>query len=203
MWSPIMSYKKVFQFKIQLKHVKPLIWRRILVPENYTFWDLHVAVQDSMGWVDYHLHEFNIQNPFTGKEDRIGMPDDDYPDAEMISENECIIKTYFTKENTIAVYVYDFGDDWEHEIIFEKVIQRESELKYPICIAGKRACPPEDCGGPFGYMGLLKALKNQDHENHDSMVEWIGDDFDSESFDPQSVYFDDPKARWKERSTDY
>jgi hypothetical protein len=198
-----MSYKKVFQFKIQLKHIKPPIWRRILVPENYTFWDLHVAVQDSMGWVDYHLHEFNIQNPFTGKEDRIGMPDDDYPDAEMISENDCTIKTYFTKENIVAVYVYDFGDDWEHEIIFEKVHQRDSDIKYPVCTAGKRSCPPEDCGGSFGYMELLEVLKNPDHENHDSMVEWIGDDFDSETFNPKSVYFDDPKERWKERSTDY
>jgi hypothetical protein len=198
-----MSYKKVFQFKIQLKHVKPPIWRRILVPENYTFWDLHVAVQDSMGWVDYHLHEFNIQNPLTGKEDRIGMPDDDYPDAEMISEKDCTIKTYFTKENIVAMYVYDFGDDWEHDIIFEKILQRDTDIKYPACTAGKRACPPEDCGGPFGYMGLLEALNNPDHENHESMVEWIGDDFDSETFNPKSVYFDDPKERWKERSTDY
>ena len=198
-----MSYKNVYQFKIQLKHIKPLIWRRILVPENYTFWDLHVAIQDSMGWVDYHLHEFNIQNPSTGKEDRIGMPDDDYPDAEMITENECRIKIYFTKENSKSVYIYDFGDDWEHEIIFEQVLQRDSDLKYPVCTAGKRACPPEDCGGPFGYMELIKALKNPDHENHDSMVEWIGDEFDPESFDPQSVYFDDPKERWKERFTDY
>ena len=198
-----MSYKKVFQFKIQLKYVKPPIWRRILVPENYTFWDLHVAVQDSMGWVDCHLHEFNIQNPFTGKEDRIGMPDDDYPDAEMISEKECTIKTYFNQENVSAVYVYDFGDDWEHEIIFEKILQRDSGIKYPVCTAGKRACPPEDCGGPFGYMAMLDALNNPDHENHDSMVEWIGDEFDSETFNPKSVYFDDPNERWKERISDY
>jgi hypothetical protein len=198
-----MSYKNVFQFKIKLKDIKPQIWRRILVPENYTFWDLHVAIQDSMGWVDYHLHEFNIQNPFTGKEDRIGMPDDEYPDVEMISETDCTIKSYFTEENSIAEYIYDFGDDWEHEIIFEKILQRDSDIKYPVCTAGKRACPPEDCGGSFGYMELLKALENPNHENHDSMVEWIGVDYDSETFNPHSVFFDDPKERWKERFTDY
>jgi hypothetical protein len=198
-----MSYKNVFQFKIHLKNIKPQIWRRILVPENYSFWDLHVAIQDSMGWVDYHLHEFNILNPFTKKEDRIGIPDDDYPDAEMIPEIECTIKTYFTQENCEAEYIYDFGDDWEHKIIFEKIVQRDANIKYPICTEGKRACPPEDCGGSFGYMELLKALKNPDHENHDSMIEWIRVDFDSESFNPQTVYFDDPKERWKEKFTDY
>lgn len=190
--------RQIFQFKISLKYITPQIWRRILVPVSYSFWDLHVAIQDSMGWFDYHLHEFVIINPKTGKKDRIGIPDDEYDDADIIPDFERAIKDYFTPENSEAEYIYDFGDGWQHKVKLEKTLPYHADKKYPICIGGKRACPPEDCGGPWGYLNLLEALKNPVHENHEEMVEWIGGEFDSEFFDAKSVHFDDPKKRWEQ-----
>jgi hypothetical protein len=190
------KFDRVYQFKIHLKNLKPLIWRRIQVPETYTFWDLHVAIQDSMGWLDYHLHEFKVKNPSTGLEESIGIPDD-FGEMEMEAGWELKISDFFSLENAKAEYVYDFGDNWEHQLELEKILPRDRNLKYPICIAGKRACPPEDCGGFWGYEDFLKIIKDPTHEEHLSMLEWAGGEFDPEKFDPQSVHFDNPKKRWE------
>ena len=141
------KFKKVYQFKITLKDIKPPVWRRIQVPESYTFWELHVAIQDAMGWLDYHLHIFEIINPSKDMKEEIGVPDEDFEsDTKTLPGRKLKIADYFSMDNAKANYQYDFGDNWEHTIKLEKIVARAEDAQYPVCIAGKRACPPEDCG---------------------------------------------------------
>ncbi|MEA3487630.1 MAG: plasmid pRiA4b ORF-3 family protein, partial [Euryarchaeota archaeon] len=102
------------------------------------------------------------------------------------------IADYFSMENQSAVYTYDFGDSWEHKIQLEKIPPREKGIKYPICIKGKRACPPEDCGGTWGYEELLAILKDPKHEQYEEMLDWVGGEFDSEHFDVEEISFYEP-----------
>jgi hypothetical protein len=189
---------KVYQFKITLKHIKPPIWRRIQVPDAYTFWDLHVAIQDAMGWYDGHLHAFEVVKPKTGFMEDIGIPDDDsgWGAPRIIAGWKRKIARYFNEENAKARYVYDFGDDWVHDIRLEKILPMDKDAVYPICLAGKRACPPEDCGGPWGYEDLLEIISNPEHEQYEETVEWLGrEDFDPDYFDRTEVVFADPAQR--------
>ncbi|MFH0735266.1 MAG: plasmid pRiA4b ORF-3 family protein [bacterium] len=186
--------KEVYQFKITLNESKPPIWRRILVPSKYSFWDLHIAIQDSMGWKDYHLHSFNIINPLTGRKVEIGIPDEDYED--ILPDNKIKISKYFNENNAKATYEYDFGDSWIHTIKLEKIIPAVAGEKYPQCIGGKMACPPEDCGGIWGYYNLLEIIQDPKHDEYEESIEWLGEDFDPNEFDPKDVTFDDPKERF-------
>ena len=190
------KFSQVYQFKITLMGTKPPIWRRIQVPKTYTFWDLHVAIQDAMGWLDYHLHEFEIPHPSTDLTVNIGIPDDEFG-REVIPGWETKIADYFSRENQSAVYTYDFGDDWRHKIELEKILPTEKGVKYPLCIKGRRACPPEDCGGVWGYGDFLEIIKDPNHEEHQEMLEWAGGEFDPEHFDAKEVRFDDPDERRK------
>ena len=194
-----MKKNKVFQFRIDLWGIKPPIWRRIQVPESYTFWDLHVAIQDSMGWYDCHLHQFTIVKPSTGEKYEIGIPEDDdfsMYEGELPGWKQKIAK-WFSMNNRKADYVYDFGDDWEHTILLEKILPTEENVRYPICIKGKRACPPEDCGSIPGYEHLCELMKNTAVEEYKEMVEWLGGEYDPEHFDVEEISFDDPKERFK------
>jgi hypothetical protein len=192
------KFNQVYQFKIMLENSKPPIWRRIQVPETYTFWDLHVAIQDAMGWLDYHLHEFEMINPSTNSKVIIGIPiDDDFFDRDVFPGWNQKITDYFSMENSKANYTYDFGDDWRHKIQLEKILPRVQIVNYPICIKGKRACPPEDCGGIWGYEELLEIIKNPEHEEYEQMLKWLGGDFDPEHFDVKEISFDDPAQRRK------
>ena len=189
---------KILQLKITLRHAKPPIWRRIQVPGYYTFWDLHVAIQDSMGWYDCHLHDFEVFNPKKRRLELIGIPDDEFPSgAETLPSWEIPVVRLLSSSNPGATYTYDFGDNWEHKIVLEKVFPREEEIEYPRCVAGRRNCPPENCGGTWGYREFLEAISDPNHPGHESMVEWIGEDFDPNAFDPRAVLFDDPKERLK------
>ena len=189
------KFDQVYQFKITLRDIKPPIWRRIQVPETYTFWDLHVAIQDAMGWSDYHLHEFEIAAPSTDLKVNIGIPDEDFG-REILPGWKQKIADYFSIENRSADYTYDFGDNWEHTIKLEKIFPRDKNIDYPICIAGKRACPPEDCGGIWGYENFLEIISDPDNEEYEDMIEWVGE-FDPEHFDVKEVSFDDPDKRRK------
>lgn len=190
------KFDRVYQFKITLKGSKLSIWRRIQVPETYTFWDLHVAIQDAMGWADYHLHCFKMIRPSTGMEVEIGIPDEDFDwDIKILAGWRQKIADYFSLANPMANYRYDFGDDWCHRIELEKILPREKEIDYPICIKGKRACPPEDCGGVWGYENFLAAINDPNHEEHEEMLGWIGGEFDPEEFSIRQVHFDDPDER--------
>ena len=167
------KFKKVYQFKVTLKDVKPPVWRRIQVPESYTFWDLHVAIQDAMGWLDYHLHIFEIMNPSKGIKEEIGVPDEDFKsDTRTRIGRKRKIADYFFMDNPKANYQYDFGDNWNHTIELEKIVDRAEEVEYPVCIEGKRSCPPEDCGGAWGYQNFLKIIKKPDDEEYEEMLEW-------------------------------
>jgi len=194
------KFDQVYQFKITLKDIKPLIWRRIHVPKTYTFWDLHIAIQDVMGWYDSHLHEFEIVNPLSGTKTIIGIPndDEDFANYKTLPGWKQKISDYFSKKNQSANYIYDFGDNWEHKIILEKILPKENNITYPLCVKGERACPPEDCGGTYGYEDFLKIIRDPDDEQHERMLEWIGGEFDSEHFNPKEVIFDDPAERLKD-----
>ena len=183
--------KKIYQFKIVLKDTKPPVWRRIQVPEDYSFWDLHITIQDAMGWMDCHMHGFELPNPAKlainsrfayAKGTRIGTKmDEDLFDTEMLDEQTEKIKKWFSLEECPKA---------EHWIILEKILPSEEGQKYPVCLKGKRQCPPEDCGGVWGFDDICKGKHHaQEHYKH----------YDPhEEFDPAQVIFDDPKERWEE-----
>ena len=192
------KFDRVYQFKIILKETKPPIWRRIQVPEFYTLWDLHVAIQDAMGWLDSHLHHFEIINPATSMKEEIGIPDEDSDwNTPILPGWKQKIAGYFSMKNTKSEYIYDYGDNWEHTVKLEKILPRQKGIKYPVCIDGKRACPPEDCGGPWGYEEFLAAIANPDHEEHEEWTDWAGGEFNPEYFDSKEVEFDNPAQRLK------
>lgn len=180
----------IFQLRIELLGVEPPIWRRIQISSSASFWDLHVAIQDAMGWKDRHLHDF----VFLQTMDRVGIPLDD--DALGIVPGwERHVELYLAEHSPLALYQYDFGDSWLHEVRFEKVAPMVARRKYPRCLAGERQCPPEDCGGPARYAEFLKAISDPKHPEHDSFVEWIGGPFDPEAFDAKKVRFSNSKER--------
>ena len=190
-------FKQVYQFKITLEEISPSIWRRIQVPENYSFWDLHVAIQDAMGWTDSHLHMFRILNPKTREEVRIEMPAENEfeNDQESLVDFDERIADYFSMKNATAEYEYDFGDGWTHKVELEGIFPKASKQKYPTCLAGERACPPEDCGGVGGYEEVVEAMSKPKHPRRDELIEWLGEKYDPEKFNAGKVFFDNPKKR--------
>ena len=186
------NFKNVYQFKLSMRGITPQIWRRIQVPENYTFLDLHSAIQAAMKWEDYHLHEFEIINPKTEKIERIGTKSgifDDFEEESLVPEIKAKIAKYFTLENKDALYTYDFGDSWEVKVRLEKIIPKTEGLEYPICTGGKRASVPEDSGGIGGYEDMLEIIKDPSHPEYEDTIEWLGEDFDPEYFDPEDISF--------------
>jgi hypothetical protein len=180
----------VLQLRIELLGIAPPVWRRIQIPSKSTFWDLHVAIQDAMGWEDYHLHQFS----FLGTEHRVGIPLDDEP-SEFLPGWQVHVNRYLTYGKPLALYEYDFGDSWFHEIRFETFERRDGRRTYPRCLAGARRCPPEDCGGIGGYADFLQAISNAKHPEHKAYIDWVGGAFDPEAFDASKVRFSDPNAR--------
>ncbi len=193
--------KRVLQFKIELPEILPLIWRRILVPSNYNFWDLHLAIQDSMGWLDTQENCFDIAR---GKKTyRLGVPDFDEEGRHIIFPSwEIPILSYFNDLGVTAKYLYDFKDSWWHSVQLEGYIFKDKSIKYPVCIGGERACPPEDCGGTQGYYEVLKILSDPQNENYDRLKSYIGKDWDSEKFDLHDIKFGDSLKRWKKQFTE-
>jgi hypothetical protein len=183
------------QVLIVLPKTDPLVWRRLQVPVSYSFWDLHVAIQDAMGWKDYHLHQFTVIDPKTGRVKRIGIPDDELPGKRCLRGWKVPIEG-FTHGANPARYLYDFGDDWQHTVEFEDVSPADGGT-YPRCVAGAGACPPEDVGGPHGYAEFLQAIRDPRHPEHRSMLDWVGGSFDPAAFRPDSIVFDDPAKRWQ------
>ena len=194
------NFKSVFQFKIVLDNTEPPIWRRFQVPGDYTFWDFHVAIQDAMGWFDCHLHDFEIGKAKTRDEKHFGIPGPDGEDlSEILPGWKYFIKDYFSLDgNPRSKYWYDFGDDWWHTITLEKILPVISDISYPSCVDGERACPPEDCGGVWGYYNMLKILKNPKRKDYKDIIEWLGGKFDPEDFNPNEIKFDNPGKRLKE-----
>ena len=187
------------QFKVTLKGLRPPIWRRILVPSEYTFWDLHVAIQDAMGWLDCHLHLFQIRNPVDRTRVELGIPSDEpfFDLPEPLPSWAVPVANYFTLSNRRATYLYDFGDDWQHSVLLEEIAPVDGSRALPACLAGRRRCPPEDCGGIRGFEDLVKVVTDPSHEEHESMLVWLGGPFEPGEFDPAAVRFDDPWERWR------
>lgn len=169
----------VYQLKITLKHTKPPIWRRVQLKDCH-LGKLHDIIQSAMGWYDCHLHLFDVGG------EQYGVPsEDDW--SEVQDESRLRLSRVVNSGIKKFSYTYDFGDNWEHAIQVEKVLAPEAGAKYPLCIAGKRACPPEDCGGPWGYGSFLGAISNPGHEQHKEMLEWAGGAFDPEAFSVEAV----------------
>jgi len=193
----------IYQFKVTLNDIEPPIWRKIQVPNNYSFWNLHVALQDSMGWLDYHLHVFRIHKLHRSKMLEICIPDDEVDEDVILPGWNIPIRDYFSEPGKAALYEYDFGDGWEHEILLEGILLKEKGVKYPRCIAGERACPPEDCGSVPGYYDLLDVLRNPSHEEYQGIITWLKGHaknyfpYDPDEFNPEQVQFDNPKKRWR------
>jgi Plasmid pRiA4b ORF-3-like protein len=165
----------VYQLKATIMDIKPPVWRRVVVPAETTLSRLHDVLQAAFGWWDYHLHEFEIDGS------RYGI--DDGESWEPPKDERRVRLNAVARDGSSFVYVYDFGDYWRHKIVVEKVTAAATGARYPGCVGGRRACPPEDCGGPWGYGGFLEAIRDPDHEEHDEMLEWVGGHFDPDAFD--------------------
>jgi hypothetical protein len=172
---------EVYQLKITLRGSKPPIWRRILVPGRSTLPELNLMIQAAMGWCNCHLHSFTI--------DAIdyAMSDPNWGDMDCDDEAGVRLDRVARRAGGRFIYLYDFGDGWEHQIVVEKILPPESGVKYPVCIAGKRRCPPEDVGGVWGYQNFLEAIRDPKHSEHAEYLEWVGGEFDPEEFDLDAV----------------
>ncbi len=173
------SVAPVYRCKVTLRDVKPPVWRRILVDGSQTLDHLHEVIQAAFGWWNTHLHEFEIDDVHYGVPD----PDDDIFGPPLIDESTVRLDSV-AGVGTRIDYLYDFGDGWEHRVVIEAVEEPDPERSVPACIGGRRACPPEDCGGPWGYERLLAVLADPAHREHREMREWLGRPFDPEAFDP-------------------
>jgi hypothetical protein len=185
----------IYQLRVILKDIKPPIWRRILIASDVKLHRLHYILQDVMGWDNSHLYQFIVKDG--AMRHFYGEPHDDYG-GQMKDARRVRLSEVAPGAKARLVYEYDFGDDWEHEILVEKIVPREAGLKYPVCISGARACPPEDCGGTWGYGEFLKAIADPDNPESESTLEWTGDgfDFDPEQFDLEEVNRELGTGRW-------
>ena len=181
MW--VLRAEKAIQFKVALKYIRPPIWRRLVLPDNSTLGDLHFVVQIAMGWQDCHMHAFHLGDVYYTSQQAS-------ENGEMKMENE---ETVFLSRVAIRpkqklIYEYDFGDSWLHDIVVEKMLPFDPRAKYPMCLGGARACPPEDCGSFPGYMSVLAALRApKKTEEQKELLEWLGDGYDPEYFDLDTV----------------
>lgn len=170
------------QLKIELRGVKPLVWRRILVPETVTLAKLHVILLHTMGWSGGHLHEYEIAHT------RYGVPDPQIPSFEpLLDERRMRLKSVAETSTRRFTYTYDFGDDWEHVVKLEDLVSPKPGAQPIECLAGANACPPEDVGGPPGYAMFLAILADPNHKEHAHIKRWIGRPFDPTAFDLGAV----------------
>jgi hypothetical protein len=187
----------VHQFLVVLTGTQPLVWRRIQVPQTATYWDLHVAIQDAMGWEDMHLHEFRLGIPKDGLGIRVGIDEeDDDVDCPLAFSWEREISEDFGRpyDRPAMTYHYDFGDDWLHGVIHEGTAMPARPFRHALCLAGERACPPEDCGGLSGFADVLHAVAHPEEADAD-LVAWLPRGYDPARFDPAAVKFSNPRTR--------
>ena len=167
----------VITMKVTLRGTKPPVWRRLAMLGTMTLGDLHRAIQAAMGWHDSHLHAFDIGGEEFGDQGTVdGVSDEDIVTLNGLLRSPVVRFTY----------IYDFGDNWEHEVLFEKCVPAAPGQRYPACIKGKGACPPEDVGGVWGYAEYLEALSDPYHEQHEEVLDW-GGPFDPDAFDPDQA----------------
>ncbi|MGH4022018.1 MAG: plasmid pRiA4b ORF-3 family protein [Pseudonocardiaceae bacterium] len=175
------TVRTVHQVKITLRGAKPPIWRRLEVPSGITLHDLHHSIQEAFGWDGFHMWVFDTPTGY------YGVPD---PELEHRSAASRKLVDAVPRAGDSIRYTYDFGDDWEHDILVEDVITAEPGVAYPRCVAGRRACPTEDCGGIWAYDELLAILADPGHPQHADRLEWLGLD-SADEFDPADFDLDD------------
>lgn len=174
--APRKKAQSIYQLKITLKDIRPPIWRRVQVDSDITLGQFHWVIQLSMGWTNSHLHSFSIR----GVEYGVPMPDLGFDEMDLRDEQSVKLSRLVSGEKFKFSYLYDFGDSWEHDVLVEKVLPTEPDVSYPVCIKAKRACPPEDCGGVWGYQEFLETIQDVEHPEHEEMLEWVGGFFDPE-----------------------
>ncbi|MFH0799510.1 MAG: plasmid pRiA4b ORF-3 family protein [Pseudomonadota bacterium] len=162
---------EMYQFKISLVDSRPPIWRRVLVPRSFSFRELHKVIQGLFGWENCHMHDF-----YSGKAYRSSKIGKSWP-----------LDRHFSRPKQKATYLYDFGDDWEHEIVFEKMAEAPKGVTHAICLDGANAAPPEDCGGLYGYYDILSVIQDEKHPEYGEMREWIGENFDPQLFEIERI----------------
>lgn len=171
----------LYQLKISLLDCEPPVWRRVVVRPSLTFRQLHHVIQAVMGWKDYHLYEFQ------GNGERVGEPDPEDPDDEIVAAAWLRVRGLLRSAGDRLVYIYDFGDDWRHEILLEDLPPASEHKTHPLCMSGERACPPEDVGGPYGYADWLELLHDEDPLRAEEARVVLGRRFDPERFDVKSA----------------
>jgi hypothetical protein len=173
--------ERELQLKVTLLHTKPPVWRRLVVREAMTLHDLHQAIQLAIGWLDCHLYAFEI-----GRRSYTTLDDDASADN-LDAETTVLADLRLARKGTRFRYVYDFGDDWQHDVLVERAGPLDPAAAVPRCLAGRRACPPEDCGGPWGYADFLRTIADPSHPEHSETLEWVGGSFDPDAFDLEEV----------------
>jgi hypothetical protein len=181
----------VVQLKVTLRGIRPPIWRRFRVPSDVTLGQLHRVLQIVMGWTDSHLHQFCVGRQYFGLPD----PDDGFgPDA--IDERRVRLDQVASVGSKL-VYEYDFGDGWSHDVVVERAEPLADDNSMPLCLDGRRARPPEDCGGPYGYAEVIEAFTNPKHPEHAERLEWVGPYWRPEDFDIDLVNKQLQRLRFK------
>jgi hypothetical protein len=179
----VLPVEKAIQFKVALMYIRPPIWRRLVLPDNFTLGQLHEVIQVAMGWQNCHLHAFRFDDVHYSSRQACEMDEMNMKDEESVLLGQVVARA---KQK--FVYEYDFGDSWEHAIVAEKMLPIDPLAKYPICLAGARACLPEDCGGIHGYYDILDALKaSKKTEEQKELLEWLGKGYDPECFNLDAV----------------
>jgi hypothetical protein len=185
----------LYHLKVVLNATKPVIWRRLQLPGNANLGWLHAVLQVAMGWTNSHLHQFRV-GELLYSDLRHNSPEFE-GDPEILDEHKATLQQVAPQQKDMLGYEYDFGDSWDHQITVEKILPPDpAAATVALCLDGARACPPEDCGGPWGYYNLLKILRNPKHEEHDSMKEWLGRPLDPEAFDVEKVNSYLRKLKW-------
>lgn len=172
--------RQIYRLKVTLRFSRPPIWRRVKVYDDVTLYDLHRIIQVAMGWTDSHLHLFRQGRTFYGD------PDPEFG-PEVISEMKTRLRQVLQSPKDKLTYDYDFGDSWEHLVVLEAVEEPDPAVGYPLVVAGKRACPPEDVGGIPGFYEFIDAMSDANHPSHEDMIEWWGEPFDPEAFDLDAI----------------
>ncbi len=185
----------IYHLKVSLEGIKPLIWRRLQVPGSANLGWLHAVIQVAMGWTNSHLHRFVV-----GKQaysDATFELDEFEDSPRVLDENKTAIHEIAPRAKSTFLYEYDFGDSWDHRITVEKTLDADpAEGKFAQCLDGERACPPDDCGGVWGYADLLKIIRNPKDKEYESMMEWLGGKFDPEAFDRDKINKYLRKLKW-------
>ena len=176
----------VYQLKVVLEGIEPTIWRRLQVPGNASLGWLHAVIQVAMGWTNSHLHQF-IAGKRVYSDPSFDL-DEDEGSPRVFDEDSTPLAEVARRVRSTFTYEYDFGDSWDHRITVEKILDPDpAAVGHALCLDGERACPPEDCGGVWGYADLLETIMDPKHGEYDSMMEWLGGDFDPEAFDRDRV----------------